>query len=59
MTNEQFLLEHNVSPSFLKGYLKLAYQGGLSFKVYQMRISVTKIRNLRYHTYSNEDNLYN
>ena len=47
MTNKQFFLEHIVSPSFLKGYLKLAYQGGLSFKDDHMNITVTKIRNLK------------
>ena len=49
-----------MSSSFLKGYLKLAYQGGLSFKDDQYDCNKNqKLKMYRYHTYSSEDNLYN
>ena len=47
-----------MSSSFLEGYLKIAYQGGLSFKDDQYNCNKNQKLNM-YHTYSSEDNLYN
>ena len=47
-----------MSSSFLKGYLKLAYQGGLSLEDDQYNCNKNQKLKM-YHTYSSEDNLYN